>query len=279
MWPAFYPCVWNTNALTLENTLALVGDDAAEKMAQLATAIFNPPDNLAQDARVVRATYRRFLEWSAPMRQGRRYGRVVRGKSYTPHPGIPDMPPLPPVGTLPEKHRGPDGEVDEDTNSARNVYWDPSSPGLMTVYSPWKRDGVKVPAALGWYDLDASGNVLRRYSCTIDAYNHVLKTFGRFFAARETIMRQRENWAETTKRAAASSPDPVLQAALRRPPPPVGRQTAGTTKPGPGGVPARKLERKVERVGRVGEVATVLAAGDMPELARRLAALGARWAR
>lgn len=280
MWPAFYPCVWNTNALTLENTLALVGDDAANLMARLATDIFDPPANLAQDARVVRATYRRFLAWSAPMRQGRRYGRVVRGKSYTPHSGIPDMLPLPPVGTSTEKHRGPDGEVDEDTNSARNVYWDQTSPGLLKVgTAEMERDGYKVPAALGWYDLDAAGNILRTYSCTIDAYNHVIKTFGRFFAAREMLMRRRGTWSEAAKRAAASSPDPVMQAALRRPPPPVGRQTTGTTKPGPGGAPAKKLDRKVERVGRAGEVATVLAAGDMPELARRLAALGARWAR
>lgn len=299
MWPAFYPCVWNTNALTLENTLALVGDDAANLMAQLATAIFDPPDNLAQDARVVRATYRRFMEWSAPMRQGRRYGRVVRGKPYEPHrvpgdksgkPGIPDMPALPPVGTLPEKHRGPNGAVDADANSARNVYWDEQHPGLLWAdqmvvpkSERWGTAQYTVPTAREWYDLDAAGNVIRRHSCTVDAYNHVLKTFGRFFAAREMIMQRRARWSEEAKRAAASSPDPVMQAALRRPPPPIGRQTGGgqngSTKPGPGGVPARKLERKVERVGRVGEVATVLAAGDMPELARRLAALGARWAR
>ena len=274
IYPALFPWCFNTNTLGPGTALSR---EAAIIMGNLAAVGVDPGENLSQDARVVAKSFARFWAWSRPMREGQP-GMGARD----PNPASPtygkrfgEMTPVYPSGATRRRVT----PADRHEAGERNFYFEP---GELTILAYGHNPETDGPAIRTWYDLDNGAAVLRG-SCYVDAYNYVVTSFARFFAVREALLRRRAGWDKGMRELAAASPDADLRAALKRPAPPLprGRNTTSTTTlPKPTAKP-----RKPVRVGRAaparvgrrdGELAAVLAADDMPTLARQLAAWSSR---
>lgn len=279
IWPALYPYCFNTN--DLGHDVPALYPPAAKLMGDLATVGLEATSNFEQDARIVAAAWRRFWTWSAPMRNGLKGGGLVftgpprKGDtSRRPTAQRGDLAPASPITPTTTMRRMP---VERHAAGERNLYVESNGLTLVAFEGP-PPDPPLPPHGRTWYDFSA-GYARPIGSCTVDAYNHIVTRFARFFALREHLLRTRAAWeGEDLELLAigANSPDADLRAALRRPAPPlpVGRKQTSTRG---AEVPAVHKQTKPARVGRatpqrVGRVslADVCDAPTMADFQRRL---------
>lgn len=267
LWPAFYPLSLNTTQLTFTSStqMTLIGQSAYNLMQRMMTEPFDGAPNLLQDAQIVAETLRRFKEWSRPMIIGTSdMGKLdlepVQDGVVSPHP----------------RH----------DQGFRHLKWNTDGVTL-SVHNPMiiKATATTPAREQEYMSTWVTQDPFTINVCSPNAYNHVIRTIGRFFAAREHLLAAL-SWSTTLRNDVAKSPDPVVQQALKRPlrPRPQGRQETSTQ--GGGGRPVPKANaptparkpRPPARAPRPGGALTLGDVLDAPNMATMVTRL-ATWKR